>query len=251
MGKAAVSQEEILLRKRARRRLVGAAFLVLVMVIVLPLLLDSEPRPQAESVRVRMPTPQPEVIDPPTLAPSPRPGTAVPMPETGAPGSEANAPQPDAAPPKDAPAVIADLPPPDTEAPPAPKKETAAKPAPAEPAPPSVQTASVRTPSAATAPLREEKPAEVAADEVAAPKPPVVIQLGAYIKAENAQQLKAELAAKKIRAFTEAITMGQTTKTRVRAGPFDSLAEAEKVKERIARMNLKLGMAPKIVAQGQ
>lgn len=42
-----ISEEELLLRKRARRRLVGAIFLVLVSVIILPAIFD-EPKPENE-----------------------------------------------------------------------------------------------------------------------------------------------------------------------------------------------------------
>lgn len=44
MARSSVSDEEIQLRKRARRRLVGAVALVIVAVAAVPLLLDAEPR---------------------------------------------------------------------------------------------------------------------------------------------------------------------------------------------------------------
>src|SRR3954465_14408655 len=43
------------LRRRARRRLVGAVVLALAAAVVVPMLLESEPRPLGEDVTVRIP----------------------------------------------------------------------------------------------------------------------------------------------------------------------------------------------------
>ncbi|MSQ58225.1 MAG: SPOR domain-containing protein [Betaproteobacteria bacterium] len=193
MAKAAISQEEIQLRKRARRRLVGASFMVLVMIVILPVILDSEPRPQGESVRVQMPAPVREVQSPPV------------------PESSANA---------------------------------AATETPEQPEPPDL------TPPDAE--MQEEDMA--VADQPAASAPEqtsLVIQLGAFSNPDNARQLKDALLAQGIKAFSEVVKSGSSAKTRVRAGPFDSLAEAERIQARIAKMKLKLGMEPKIADHGQ
>ena len=44
------------LKKRARRRLVGAAALALLAVIVLPMIMDPEPKPVGEDIQVRIPS---------------------------------------------------------------------------------------------------------------------------------------------------------------------------------------------------
>lgn len=53
-----ISEEELLLRKRARRRLVGAIVLVIFSVIVLPIIFD-EPKPENEQheIAINLPTP--------------------------------------------------------------------------------------------------------------------------------------------------------------------------------------------------
>lgn len=56
------------LRVRARRRLVGAAILLLAAVIVVPMLLDSTPRPVPESVRITVAT---DTAPPPRAEPAP------------------------------------------------------------------------------------------------------------------------------------------------------------------------------------
>jgi len=40
----AISDEELQIKRRARRRLIGAIVLVIAIVVVLPMVLDSEPR---------------------------------------------------------------------------------------------------------------------------------------------------------------------------------------------------------------
>ena len=50
-----ITDDEIQLRKRARRRLVGAIALVLVVVVVLPWLVDDEPPPQLKNVDISIP----------------------------------------------------------------------------------------------------------------------------------------------------------------------------------------------------
>jgi DedD protein len=67
----AISDEELQLKKRARRRLVGAIALVLLVVVFLPMFLDSEPKPLNQDIAI---------IIPPLPGPdsSSRPATAAP-----------------------------------------------------------------------------------------------------------------------------------------------------------------------------
>jgi DedD protein len=51
-----VSEEEIQLRKRARRRLVGAITLVIAAVVVLPMVLDSKPEQRSHEIEIRIPS---------------------------------------------------------------------------------------------------------------------------------------------------------------------------------------------------
>ena len=46
--------EELELKKRARRRLVGAVVLVLLVVTLVPLVLDNEPRPIGDDVEINI-----------------------------------------------------------------------------------------------------------------------------------------------------------------------------------------------------
>ncbi len=50
-----ISEEESLLRKRARRRLVGAVTLVILAVVFLPMILDNEPKPEQQEIDILIP----------------------------------------------------------------------------------------------------------------------------------------------------------------------------------------------------
>ncbi len=196
MAKAAISQEEVQLRKRARRRLVGASFLVLVMIIVLPVILDSEPRPQAESVRVEMPAPVREAQSLPEAPSAPSPSVVAPEPPI------------------------------------------ALEEKPQEITPPATET-------------QDDEGAVEQSAGLAENETSWVIQLGAFSNPENARQLQDALLGEGIKAFAEEVKSGEASKIRVRAGPFDSLAEAQRIRDRIAKMKLRLGMEPKIAALGE
>ena len=53
-----ISDEELQLKKRARRRLVGAIVLVTAVAVILPMVLDSEPRPVDQNVDIHIPSPE-------------------------------------------------------------------------------------------------------------------------------------------------------------------------------------------------
>ena len=52
-----ISDEELQLRKRARRRLVGAIALVTIVAVFLPMVLDHEPKPVSQDVSIKIPSP--------------------------------------------------------------------------------------------------------------------------------------------------------------------------------------------------
>lgn len=51
-----VSEEEIQLRKRARRRLVGAITLVVTAIVILPMVLDSKPEHRSQEIDIHIPS---------------------------------------------------------------------------------------------------------------------------------------------------------------------------------------------------
>ncbi len=69
----AISDEELQLKRRARRRLIGAIVLVTAMVVVLPMVLDTEPGPVSQDITVRIPSPDSSTTQ---VAPLPVPKVA-------------------------------------------------------------------------------------------------------------------------------------------------------------------------------
>ncbi len=111
-----ISDEEVQLKRRARRRLIGAIVLVTAMVVLLPMVLDTEPKPSGEEVAVRIPSPGSGTFSPK-------------LPESPAPQPESKAPPPQAKPEQPAPA------PAPTPKPAPPKKAAKVEPAPTQAAP--------------------------------------------------------------------------------------------------------------------
>jgi DedD protein len=186
------------LKKRARRRLVGAAALALLAIIVLPVVMDHEPRPPLQDIQVRIPSQDSE-----GLAPLPAPKPTIPNPTTPNPAS-LPPPEPEATPVAAPPLATAPL------TPPAPLSGSAVTPAVAEPA------------------------AEVAQQ----PQQQWVVQLGTYKDAINVKNLLAKLQEMHVPAYTEKIDADQGARTRVRAGPFTSREAAEKAQTRIKKLGV-------------
>jgi len=71
----AISDEELQLKRRARRRLLGAIVLVTAIVVVLPMVLDTEPRPVSQNITIRIPSTDSETfkakVAPPPAAKAP------------------------------------------------------------------------------------------------------------------------------------------------------------------------------------
>ena len=64
-----ISDEELQLKKRARRRLVGAIVVVTAVAVVLPMVLDSEPKPVSRNVDIQIPSPDSGDYKPKASAP--------------------------------------------------------------------------------------------------------------------------------------------------------------------------------------
>jgi DedD protein len=77
----AISDEELQLKRRARRRLIGAIVLVIAIIVVLPMVLDSEPGPVSQDITVRIPSPDSSTTQ------------SAPLPAPKVPGSKAARPQ--------------------------------------------------------------------------------------------------------------------------------------------------------------
>jgi DedD protein len=225
VAKTPVSDEELQLKKKARRRLVGAVVLVLLVVVFVPMFLDRAPRPQKQDIDIRIPPipgqaqtpsqPAPPQVLPPA-APEPAPAPAAPP--AAPPEKPATAPAPPINPP-----IAADT--------------AAAPPAPALPETP--------------APAQRETTADVARKPDTKSAESFVIQVGAFSDPVNARHLVEKLKAEKVPAYTESVKTPQGDKTRVRAGPYSTMAAAERGRNRLKTLKLVSGGDPKIVHKGE
>ena len=206
----AISDEELQLKKRARRRLVGAVALVLMIVVFLPMILDSEPKPLNQDIAITIPPiPNPESIQQnsaPAVAPAPVPAT---------------------------PPRVAGMP--------APAPEVQPDPAPSVEAQPEV---------AKNEPVKPEMPVQkpVQKHEIKVPARPAgeesfVVQLGAFSSAANAKALQKKLQDNKFKAYTELVKNAGGDRTRVRVGPYPTRDAAEKARDRLKSMKLIIGEA--------
>lgn len=182
--------DRIALKKRARRRLVGAVALVLLAAVVLPMVVDLEPRPPTQEMEVRIPSQDADSVThflPNRATPTPLP----PMPDSAATEKISE--------------------PPPVEAKPIAKPVE--KPAAAKPAEKTVSKADEARARAALAGKEIE-------DDW-------LILIAAYKDEVNVKRVTDKLKQIDVPALTERFESPQGPRTRVRAGPFKSRQAAE------------------------
>jgi DedD protein len=216
----AASDSDLQLKKRARRRLVGAIALALLAAIVLPMVMDHEPRPAQQDIQVRIPSQDAGSFTSRVLPGTP---TATPLP----PVADVKKPEPkpeskpEAAPQEDVTAPILA---------PKPESKPVAKP-------------EVKPDTKSAEALRAEK--ILAGGE--APKAEAqkadngtngqwVLQLGAYAESGNVKVLQGKIKELGYSSYTEKVSTPQGERIRVRAGPFSSKAAAEKAQTRLKQI---------------
>lgn len=250
-----VSEEELQLKKRARRRLIGAIALVAAVAAVLPMVLDSEPKPTSKDINVQIPSPDakgsftPKAVVPPsaekaTPAKSETKAAEVKSGEAKAPeirGPETKAPETKAPETIASEAKIAEAT--------TPKPKAVEKPAPPVADNPNDAVLMPRVVRDAPPPKAQEKapekaPAKVAdkaPEKTAAPKAgpgTFFIQVIALSEADKAKKVQQQMADAGVRAYTEVVNTGSGNVTRVRAGPFATREEAEKARSKLQGIGL-------------
>lgn len=220
-----ISEEELQLRKRARRRLIGAIALVTIVAVFLPMALDHEPKSVNRDITIRIPpTSSGTFIS--KLAPMPDAKPASETPVQPATPAKGDAPKAAAAPVAKPAAQAPASPTVDTEAA-APKKPAVVQ--------PKAQATPVAKPSAKSAPApKAADPAQPAAQSAGG----YVVQVAALNDADKAKQMQEQIAAAGVKSYTEVVPIAKGQVTRVRAGPFASRAEAEKIRDQLKGMGL-------------
>lgn len=215
------------LKKRARRRLVGAFALALTAAVVLPMVMDEEPKPLGQDIQIRIPSQGP--AEPPALRP----------PKAGA--------RPDAAPARREPGDAAPGEKPAVAAPA--EKPADSVPSVAEPATPAEKPdkPADKPPSTEGKAVRPDSRADEARAQaiLSGQSERFVVQLGVFADPQNAKRVQARVKAEGYNSFTEVLKTGEGAKTRVRAGPFDSREAAEKARDKLKRAGLNGIVAPR------
>jgi DedD protein len=225
-----VSDEELQLKKRARRRLVGAIVLVTAVAVVLPMILDSEPKPATQSINIQIPSPEAGVLSPKPvpLKPAEKPMAAAPAVVDPAPPKAEAKPEPKVeakAEIKPEPAVVA-------KAEPKPKLETKAE--------AKVET-KVETKVATKPQVSSAAPAKAvtkAESPKAAATGAFVIQVAALSDAAKAKELQTKISSGGLKSYTEVVQTSKGPVTRVRVGPYASREAAEKARTSLQRLQL-------------
>jgi DedD protein len=184
------------LKKRARRRLIGAAALALFAAIVLPMVMDHQPAAPLKDIQVRIPSPDEGVTQ--RVAPKPVAGIPPVKQEKAAVAPVSEPPKPIVKAPEPSPA--------------APKPEADAGKARAE-----------EELKRAEAALAGKDPAEERWE----------VQLGAYQNPASVTNLVRKLKELGLPTYTEKVDTPSGPRTRVRAGPFPTQEGAEKARARV------------------
>ncbi len=225
MANHAMSDEEAQLRRRARRRLIGAVTLVTVMVVALPMLLDGESRQSGQDIAINIPSPgtSGDFASSAVTAPvQPKSVPAIPHPQAE------KAVQAQASAETQTPQVALPIPPAKVEEPvKAPATAASAESAPAVKAPAS-QSKHKDEKSAAVTPRQEGVP--------------YAIQLGAFANPANAKERQSRLTALKVKFYTEKVKTSSGDKLRLRAGPYATRQEAERVQAKLKAAGIQDGV---------
>lgn len=230
---------QLQLKKRARRRLVGAVAFVSVVAVVLPIVMDHEPRQVVQDVEIRIPGQNEKPFAPKFAATPPEKLAEKPVEvvETKV-------------------AVT-----PTARVVEAAKDKVADKPVdkPVEKTPVKVEKVPEKAPDKVPAkpvekPVAKNDDAKRAAailgGQSAEAKPVAtsgeyLVLIGAFSNEANVKNLKAKLGEQGIKTFSEPLETPQGKKTRVRAGPFASREAAEKALEKMQKIGVSGAIAAK------
>lgn len=228
------------MRRRARHRLIGAAVLVLLGVVGFPILFDTQPRPIQVDIPIEIPDRNKAV---PLVVPGSAPSAAASAPSAVRPAehsapveavTEAPAPRE----PRPAPAAVAAS----TPVTASPPKRTEPRPESKIPAaPPTRATPSSDEAERARA-LLEGRSAKTAVAPAAADGERFIVQIGAFAEADKVREVRQKLERAGIKTYTQVVDTKDGKRTRVRVGPFEGRAEAEKAAARIKGLGLPVSL---------
>ena len=213
------------LKKKARRRLVGAIAFAGLAAVVLPMIMDEEPKQQIQDVQIRIPGQDQEAFTP-KLPEKPA--------EVAISGDEP------------APATVQKV---ETVAPLAEKAEKPVEKAADKPIEKKAekQAEKLAEASKAKSPANDQqraaailsgKTVELPAGAAATSEGQFVILIGAFSNPDNVKQLQTKIGELGVKVFTEPLDSPGGRKTRVRAGPFPSREAADKALGKLKKIGV-------------
>lgn len=230
MAKQLTADEASLLKKQARRRLIGAVALTTAMVVILPMVFDSEPVATVNDIELRIP--DKDKAEPFHAASSV--AESAPLAEAAVSAVVAES----------APVVIAPV-----LAPVEPKQMQQGKIEPAKVVVAAPEKAEIKTeiktaekPQPAEKSKVEKSKTESKAAAHAVPQSGFAVQVAAFSKADSAKALQDKLNKQGLHAYTEKVG----GKVRVRVGGFSTRDAADKVRHKLESQ----GMHPNVVSLG-
>lgn len=218
---------QLLLKKRARRRLIGAIAIAGLAAVVLPMVMDEEPKQQVQDVQIRIPGQDQVPFSAQVSKPRAVAANAEPAPVSAA----------------EAPVNRATEKAVDSKAADKTVEKPAEKPAEkpvekkTEKAPEKAVDKHADKPSPKAAEKSTEKPTK-ANESKAHDNGQYLILIGAFANPANVKVLQTKIGELGIKVITEPLDSPEGKKTRVRAGPFASREAAEKALEKIKRIGV-------------
>ncbi len=234
------------LKKRARRRLVGAIALALFAIILLPLVMDREPPPSAPEIQVRIPSSESTGVVG-KLANKPLPASSPSTPSAANTVGVSDTPNVTAVAPVVAPVVAAAT---NAEAPEKPPEAKVAHTKPTGTSAPSAADNKAMLAGKPEASLPKVESAkdvvtkEASKDAAATATGKWEVQLGAYQSAGNVNLLLAKVKELRLPVYTEKFDTPQGPRTRVRSGPFQNKEAALAAQKRIRIIGVEGQVAP-------
>ncbi|MFM9967258.1 MAG: SPOR domain-containing protein [Burkholderiales bacterium] len=223
------NDEAILLRRRARRRLVGAIALVVAAVIVLPIVFDKEPKPISQDIVIQIPSQNSgrfnnKVLPPPEIIEEQSAANAIAVkPEEAKSKPIGNVPENN------------DL---------AANREIASKGDAAKSAASKAPIAAKDLGKSTEAVSGAE--AEAARAQAALQGEAYVVPLGAFLNQANVRTLQAKVTAAGFKSYSEVQKLAKGDQIRVRAGPFPTRQAAEEARESLQNTGLTVGPVTKL-----
>ena len=216
------NDEALLLRRRARRRLVGAIALVVLAVIVLPIIFDKEPKPISQDIVIQIPSQNSSRFNSKVLPPpAPVVNTQDSM-KSESSATTDTAIKSEASAKKDAPA----------------KSEE----------PKSVESRAVPSSkdSTKTTETLSNADAEAARAQAALQGEGFVVPLGAFLNQANVRTVQTKVSQAGYKSYSEVQKVAKGEQIRVRAGPFPTREEAERAREQLQSTGLTVGPVTKL-----